>query len=515
MQTNISVAVELSEETSMLTKVSLKSFIEHNKWFDGTVYLLTFSDLPIKTKTLSEIKMIYPQIEVLNITDDRIIARAISSIKSNSKEVFSSLIDCLKLGALLIAGKVLYLSHRSLFLSSVEFMLSENEITVSQIINSDSSSIFYINSNIDKTLLLTQICNSLMKEDSIFSKRKIDLAFSTEFKKISSIRFIPSSKASTSSNYSDRYFTKLKSNLSELACLHFEERMLNSPLYTKINQLWLHKARSVKLSTNKPINVERQTILTKTSDLEYIKSTVSVSDVEKNFKVSVIIPAHNADVYIEDCLDSIAKQTTSAEIEILVGIDNCKPTLKRLKQIKNKYANLRVFYSDFSLGAYVMRNTLSELANHDHILFFDADDIMVPSMLSSILRKYNKSSPVRFKYLNFNHGEDPTKKINPHPKPSHGVFFISRNLFNRVGGFQNWPCGADTEFMKRCSVNKIHDTIINVPLFYRRIHPMSLTQNPETGYRSTIRSQINSIIKNTTDWSIPIKKVTSKISQIQ
>ena len=101
MRTNISVTIELSEDTSMLTKVSLKSFIEHNKWFNGTVYLLTFTDLPIKTKTLSEIKMIYPQIEVLNITDDRIIARAISSIKSNSKEVFSSLIDCLKLGTLL------------------------------------------------------------------------------------------------------------------------------------------------------------------------------------------------------------------------------------------------------------------------------------------------------------------------------------------------------------------------------------------------------------------------------
>lgn len=515
MRTDISVTIELSEDTSMLTKVSLKSFIEHNKWFNGTVYLLTFTDLPIKTRTLSEIKMIYPQIEVLNITDDRIIARAISSIKSNSKEVFSSLIDCLKLGTFLINGNVLYLSHRSLFLSSIEFMLSEHEITFSQILNSDSSSIFYITNSIDKSSMLTNICNSLMLEDAVFSKRKIDLAFSTEFKKASSIRIIPASKTSTSSNYSDRYFTKLKASLSELACLHFEERMLNSPLHTKINQLWLHKARNVKLSTSKPANVERRNVLTKTSNLDYVRSTVSISDVEKNFKVSVIIPAYKADAYIEECLDSITRQTTSAELEILVGIDNCESTLKKLKQIKNKYTNLRVFYSSSSLGAYVMRNTLSELVNHDHILFFDADDVMIPSMVSSILRKYNKSSPIRFKYINFNQGEDLIKKINPHPKPSHGVFFISRNLFNRIGGFQNWPCGADTEFMKRCSVNKIQDTIINVPLFYRRIHSTSLTQNPETGYRSNVRSQINSIIKNTTDWSIPIKKVTSKISQIQ
>lgn len=514
MQTDLSVALELTEETSMQTKVSLSSFIEKNNWFKGTVYLLTVPDLPVTNKTLLEIRMIYPQVEVLNISDDPLIAKTLNSIKSKSKESFFTLSECLKLGALLIDESVLYLSQRSLFLSDVSFVIKEDKLSISQIMSTDSSSIFYIDRSIDKSIILTNVCNLLISEESLFSKRKIDVAFSSEFKKLTSINFIPHSKIANSTNYLDRYFSKLKVTLDELSCIHFEEKTLNNPLYNKINQIWLHKARGVKLLTNKPVNLNRREVLNKTANLEYIKSTVKLTSIEKNFKVTVIIPAHKAAEYIEECLDSIVSQTTSAELEIIVGVDNCQNTLTHLKQIKHKYSNLRVFYSNKSLGAYVMRNTLSEIAKNDNLLFFDADDIMMPSMVSTILRKYNRAKPIRFKYINFNHGENHLSKKVPHPKPSHGVFFIPKNLFHKIGGFQNWPCGADTEFMKRCAYNRIQDAILNLPLFHRRIHATSLTQNPETGYRSSIRSQINLKIKNTIDWSIPISRVTSKLIEI-
>jgi len=425
-----------------------------------------------------------------------------------------SLIDSLKLGSLLIGGNVLYLSNRSLFLSNIDFFIGENAIRISQIFNVDSSSIFYLSENLDKADILTRICNSIIREDIVFSKRKIHNVFCSEIKNTDSVNFINSSKISSSSNYLDRYFTKLKNNIKDLAYLHFEEKIFNNPLYTKINQIWLQKARSVKHFISRPVNLNKKTIIQKTLSLEYIKSTVDVKSIEKGFNVSIIIPAFKAADYIEECLNSIVNQTTGATVEILVGIDNCQPTLLKLKQIAHNYPNLRVFYSSSSLGAYVMRNTLSEKAIYENFLFFDADDIMLPSLISTVLRKYNRSRPMRFKYINFNHGDNPVKRTTPHPKPSHGVFFIPRNLFYRIGGFQNWPCGADTEFMKRCSHNGIQDIILNIPLFYRRIHSTSLTQNPNTGYRSDVRSQINLKIKNMISWNIPINRVTSKIEQI-
>ena len=514
MKTDIDCAIELTEETAMQTKVSLHSFIEKNKWFKGTVYLLTLSEKTITQKTFSEITAIYSKAEILNVSEDSLISKTLDSIKNKSKEPKSDSLDLLKLGVFLLAGNVLYLSHRSLFLSDVSFITGSPGIAFSQALNVDSSSIFYISSEMDGLSILTCICNLLIDEDTVFSKRRIHSAFLSELKAADSVKITQSSKICTSSSYPDRYFTKLKSVLPDIVCIHFEEKIFNNPLYTKINQLWLHRARLIKMISNRVIAPNRKGGARHPEEPTYMHPTVRLENSEKNFEVSIIIPAHKAAAYIEACLDSIVRQTTLAKMEILIGVDNCESTLAKLKQIRHKYSNLTVFYSKVSLGAYVMRNSISEKAKYDNFLFFDADDIMLPSMVSSLLKRSNETRPIRFKYINFNHGENPARKSTPNAKPSHGVFFISRGLFNKIGGFQDWPCGADTEFMKRCSRNGIQDIVFNFALFYRRVHSDSLTQNPKTGYRSEIRSQINLKIKNMKSWSIPIFKVTSEIDQI-
>jgi hypothetical protein len=82
----------------------------------------------------------------------------------------------------------------------------------------------------------------------------------------------------------------------------------------------------------------------------------------------------------------------------------------------------------------------------------------------------------------------------------------SKKILDRIGGFQPWICGADTEFMKRCSMNGIRGTRIEIPLFYRRIHPKSLTQNGPTNHRSRIRIEKQRFIKTNRDWAIPISR---------
>jgi len=514
MKTEMCCAIELTEETAMHTKVSLYSFIEKNKWFKGTVYLLTLSEKSITKKTFSEIAAIYSKTEILNVSEDLLISKTLDSIKSRSRDPEADSLDLLKLGVFLLDENLLYLSQRSLFLSDISFITDSPGISFSQALTVDSSSIFYISSEVERYSVLSCICDLLIEETSVFSKRKIHSAFLSELKKAGSVKIIQSSKICISSSYPDRYFTKLKSVLQETACLHFEEKIFNNPLYTKINQLWLHKARLIKLIAAKAILPNQKGRARHSEETTYMQSTIKLEKAEKNSEVSIIIPAYKAVDYIEACLDSIAKQTTLANMEILVGVDSCESTLAKLKQIRHKYPNLTIFYSKVSLGAYVMRNSISEKAKHDNLLFFDADDIMLPSMVSSLLKRKNETRPIRFKYINFNHGENPTRRSTPNAKPSHGVFFISKSLFNKVGGFQNWPCGADTEFMKRCSRNGIQDVVFNFALFYRRVHSESLTQNPKTGYKSEVRSQINTKIKNMADWSIPILKVVSELDQI-
>ena len=169
--------------------------------------------------------------------------------------------------------------------------------------------------------------------------------------------------------------------------------------------------------------------------------------------------------------------------------------------------------TDKNVGPYIIRNTLATKAKYDNLLFFDADDIMNNNMISTILSYYNESRPIRFKYLNFIHGNNYLKG-RPHSTVAHGVFFISKKIFDGVGGFQPWMCGADTEFMKRCSNNGIIDINISNYIFYRRIHNQSLTQNKSTRYRSKIRDVAVKFIKTNKNWSIPINRKTTELIKI-
>jgi hypothetical protein len=505
----INIAVEITEESRLQTKVSLHSFIEKNAWFNGTVYLLTSSYFPISEKTFAEISSLYPTIEIVNVDlDDRI-----SKMMHSSKHMLTScMLSHLKMGTFLIDGPVLYISQKSIFFSDISFFIEDNFINFSSLFNQDTSSIFYLGEKLNKNELLSTVAMLVLEDTTIPPNRRLSNFLVAEFNKIGIPSMKYSNKIVSASKYLDRYFNKFRSSLKEVSCLHFNDGVFNSPLYTKINQIWLHTARSVALLLTRPL-ANRST--TKAVTATPIPHTPVQSFKDDSFSVSIIIPAFKAHNYIKDCLDSIKNQKTLASIEILVGIDNCEETLSELNKIAKDYPNMKVFFSNKSIGAYVMRNSLIEFTSHENLLFFDADDIMKDGMIATILYKYTKNQPIRFKYFNFTHGANPIIHNSLNKGVAHGVFFINKALFDKIGGFQDWLCGADSDFMKRCVNNKILDLHILSPLFYRRIHSKSLTQDPSTGFKSTLRNEIAIKIKNTRVWPIPLSRVTSKLQKIK
>ena len=69
--------------------------------------------------------------------------------------------------------------------------------------------------------------------------------------------------------------------------------------------------------------------------------------------VSIIITAYNTADYIEECLDSIYDQSwfkKHRNWEVLLGVDHCKETLKKVVSIMEKYPNFRVFYMIENVG---------------------------------------------------------------------------------------------------------------------------------------------------------------------
>jgi lipopolysaccharide biosynthesis glycosyltransferase len=253
MRTDISVALEIDDASGPQTKVSLFTFIEHNPWFTGEVNLLVSKDSPISNKLFSELEIIYPKIKTVDVFQEARIQKILKRSSLVGKDHTNLTRDMLKLGIFLLEGSVLYLSQNSMFFSSVSFMKDTEGCSVTKLINIDASSLIYLSGSVDKLEVLNEICTSLEKDDLVLSKRKIDSAFSSSLKKIKGFNIFSTEGINSSTSYMDRYFNKLKSSLANLTYLHFETKNFNSPLYTKINQIWLQKARDVFNKLQKPI----------------------------------------------------------------------------------------------------------------------------------------------------------------------------------------------------------------------------------------------------------------------
>lgn len=163
-----------------------------------------------------------------------------------------------------------------------------------------------------------------------------------------------------------------------------------------------------------------------------------------NQSITVVISAYEAQDFIEECLDSIVKQTFDhRKIEVLLGIDGCKKTLNKVKEIKNKYhtISLKVLWFPENSGVYVTTNTLISIAKHDCILTFGADDIMNPEMIATLMVCTDRYNMIKFRMLNFDNAD--RSKCSVYHNYAEGCRFFSKKVFMLVGGYMPWRHTGD------------------------------------------------------------------------
>ncbi len=210
--------------------------------------------------------------------------------------------------------------------------------------------------------------------------------------------------------------------------------------------------------------------------------------------VNIIISIYDGAEFIEECLDSIQAQTYR-NYKILLGVDGCQKSLDKIKEIRYKYDNLFVYYSNKNEGCYAMFNALINLVpDKEYIQVFGADDVMYSDFLQTMV-KYD------FPCVNRNHG----------------VLFIKKEMFKPLGGFRHWWCAADTDMIYRIQLY-YHKKIDYVEQkFYRREHDKQLTVAYSTNHKSELRQKY---IKETErNWhsnkpKIYIKPYMSKIKEL-
>lgn len=100
-------------------------------------------------------------------------------------------------------------------------------------------------------------------------------------------------------------------------------------------------------------------------------------------QISVIVPVHNGEAYLESCIESILAQDCEA-LEILVINDgSTDATAKICERLRENYASLRMIDLP-DLGVSAARNSGLEQAQGDYIMFVDADDRLRPGVLRGL-----------------------------------------------------------------------------------------------------------------------------------
>ncbi len=251
-----------------------------------------------------------------------------------------------------------------------------------------------------------------------------------------------------------------------------------------------------------------------TNNIDKVKIIEEVKEIKQ--PISILITAYKSEYFIEECLDSIENQThfvDNDKYEILVGIDSCEETLKKILDIRHKYRNLRIFMMGSNKGTYVTTNTLLNIAKYDNILRFDSDDIMLPYMIETILKDSDGFQVVKFSYIDFNGTLENTINTNEIIF-SHGVVLFRKNVFEASGGYRDWYCGADSELIGRIS-NQFKIRRIFNKLFYRRLHINCLTQRMDTGYESELRKHYSTLIRDySKNENIKIERIINEYVEI-
>ena len=102
----------------------------------------------------------------------------------------------------------------------------------------------------------------------------------------------------------------------------------------------------------------------------------------KEINISVIVPVHNTELYIRECLDSIVRQTYSA-IEIICVDSSTDTTTEILKELALRDERIIHLIDNNSSYGYKI-NTGINIAKGKYIAIVDADDYIEADMLEKL-----------------------------------------------------------------------------------------------------------------------------------
>lgn len=117
-------------------------------------------------------------------------------------------------------------------------------------------------------------------------------------------------------------------------------------------------------------------------------------------KVSIIIPIYNAEQYLEQCLNSVVKQTIFDKLEIIAVNDGSSDNSQKiLNRFSSKYPNIKVI-NQSNKGIAIARQTGYKNISGKYFAYLDDDDFVDPTMYETLLQ-YAEKEDADYVYCNY------------------------------------------------------------------------------------------------------------------
>jgi len=206
-----------------------------------------------------------------------------------------------------------------------------------------------------------------------------------------------------------------------------------------------------------------------------------------NPTVSFVVPVHNGEHYLLECLHSILLQTVPP-FEVLVIDDGSTDSSA---QVASSCGPSVVCLREPHRGQGAARNRGVAAARGELIAFLDADDVIPPRKLETQLARFRARDDLQFSdaYIrNFWSPELPADQRLDRPREAftHGeapkphsiiTWVCRRELFEQVGGFdEQRRFGEDTEWRDRLDAGGVAAETVDAVLGFRRLHRHNLTR---------------------------------------
>ena len=227
-------------------------------------------------------------------------------------------------------------------------------------------------------------------------------------------------------------------------------------------------------------------------------------------RLSILIPAYNAEKFIAKTIDSVLAQTYTDWELIIVEDKSTDNSYRIIKQYEARCPEkIKAFQNDTNLGMMLNWNKGIDLCKSELFVKLDADDIWLPTFLEksiAVLDQYPEVGLVFTKYVNIDDtdaiipnteitlpdfaiekpfstiplvklGQD---KMLQYPILRQGLSVMRRTIFEEIGKYRfllskDTQAATDTEFYFRLG---LHHAIycVNETLYHYRVHATSISK---------------------------------------